>query len=176
MTSTTKTPSESSNTVYFWRPQDNNSFLSQWYPSPFTHEGTTYATAEMWMMIQKAKLFKDEEIASKMAATNDPKEHQALGRKVRNYDGKLWDENKLRIVEEGSYLKFTTSAGLKPLLLATGDRELVEASPVDKIWGIGFGEKDAEENRKYWSQNLLGIALMNARTKIQEEEANEKKA
>jgi hypothetical protein len=52
--------STQSDTVYFWRPQDHNGFMSQWYPSPFLHEGIKYATAEMWMMIQKAKLFKDE--------------------------------------------------------------------------------------------------------------------
>jgi predicted NAD-dependent protein-ADP-ribosyltransferase YbiA (DUF1768 family) len=51
---------EPSNFVWFWHPHENNGIYSQWYPSPFTHEGITYATAEMWMMIQKAKLFKDE--------------------------------------------------------------------------------------------------------------------
>lgn len=46
--------------VYFWKPDQGNGFLGQWYPSPFVHEGETYATAEMWMMVQKARLFGDE--------------------------------------------------------------------------------------------------------------------
>jgi hypothetical protein len=53
-------PTDLSGAVYFWHPEDNNGFMSQWYDSPWTHEGTTYSTAEMWMMVQKAKLFKDE--------------------------------------------------------------------------------------------------------------------
>jgi predicted NAD-dependent protein-ADP-ribosyltransferase YbiA (DUF1768 family) len=64
-----------------------------------------------------------------MAATTDPKEHKALGRKVKNFDRKLWDEHKLRIVEEGNYWKFSRSEDakrLKSMLLATGDREIVE--------------------------------------------------
>lgn len=117
--------------VYFWRPHDANGFMSQWYKSPFEHEGITYQTAEMWMMIQKAKLFEDEEIAVKMAKTTDPKEHKALGRKVKGFDKNVWDREKSRIVEEGSWLKFTKAengAELRKLLLDTGEKELVEAS------------------------------------------------
>jgi ribA/ribD-fused uncharacterized protein len=174
--SSSEAPAEG--TVYFWNPDGNNGYMSQWEPSPFTHEGITYATAEMWMMIQKAKLFKDDEIASQMAATTDPKIHKALGRKVRGYDGKIWDQQKLRIVEEGNWWKFTSgerAEELKVLLLATGEKELVEASPFDRIWGVGFGEKNADENRKRWGQNLLGIALMNVRKRIREEEGKEEK-
>jgi ribA/ribD-fused uncharacterized protein len=115
--------------VYFWRPQDPNGFMSQWYTSPFTHEGITYHTAEMWMMVQKAKLFKDEETAAMMEKTTDPKKHKALGRKVKAFDKDVWDREKERIVEEGSWLKFTQSENrkqLRELLLATGEKELVE--------------------------------------------------
>jgi len=117
--------------VYFWRPQDPNGFMSQWYVSPFEHEGVKYETAEMWMMIQKAKLFKDEDIAEQMAKTTDPKQHKALGRKVKDFDKDVWDKEKSRIVEEGSWLKFTQSENkeeLKKLLLDTEEKELVEVS------------------------------------------------
>jgi len=124
-------------------------------------------------MIQKAKLFGDEEIAKRMAATTDPKEHKALGRQARGFDGEKWNESKLRIVEEGNWFKFTDSKDaeeLKKQLLATGEREIVEASPMDKIWGIGYGAKNAEKNREKWGQNLLGIALMNVRKRLIEQE------
>lgn len=117
--------------VYFWRPHDPNGFMSQWYTSPFEHEGIKYETAEMWMMIQKAKLFKDEDIADKMTQTTDPKQHKALGRKVKDFDKDVWDKEKSRIVEEGSWLKFTQSENkdeLKKLLLDTGEKEIVEVS------------------------------------------------
>jgi predicted NAD-dependent protein-ADP-ribosyltransferase YbiA (DUF1768 family) len=122
-----------------------------------------------------------------MAATTDPKTHKALGRKVKGFDGKVWDQNKLGIVEEGNYWKFSKSEdaeNLKLLLLSTGEREIVEvslifvlylvadsvqASPLDRIWGIGFGKENAEKNRHKWGQNLLGIALMNVRRRLREE-------
>lgn len=133
--------------VFFWHAEGENGHFGQWYYAPWEHAGIRYETAEMWMMVQKAKLFKDEvhfscstssrkysqhfmqDIASQMAATTDPKTHKALGRKVRSFDGKIWDQHKLRIVEEGNYWKFTVSedaANLKQLLLDTGDREIVE--------------------------------------------------
>jgi ribA/ribD-fused uncharacterized protein len=77
--------------VYFWKPADGNGYLGQWYPSQFTHEGDTYATTEMWMMVSKAKLFGDEGIAKSMLRTSDPKVHKALGRKVQGFDGAKWD-------------------------------------------------------------------------------------
>jgi ribA/ribD-fused uncharacterized protein len=58
---------------------------------------------------------------------------------------------------------------LRGLLLATGERELVEASPSDRIWGVGYVEKDAGRNRVKWGQNLLGKALMEVRGRIREE-------
>src|SRR6266480_229839 len=130
--STTSDPVEvpaSDTTVYFWRPQDLNGFMSQWYTSPFTHEGITYHTAEMWMMVQKAKLFNDEETAEKMLRTTEPKQQKGLGRMVKSFDKADWDREKERIVEEGSWMKFTQSENvetLKALLLATGEKEIVE--------------------------------------------------
>jgi hypothetical protein len=84
-------PTDPAGPVYFWKPAEGNGYLGQWYPSEFTHAGDTYATAEMWMMVQKARLFGDEEIAKQMLGTVDPKAHRALGRKVEGFDGEKWD-------------------------------------------------------------------------------------
>lgn len=125
------------------------------------------------MMHQKAILFNDEESASKILQTDDPKTCQELGRQVKNYNASIWNENKLNIVTEGSYHKFAHSTlqndDLKSKLLATGNRPLVEASPVDRVWGVGFGAQDAEDNRAEWGENLLGIALEAARQRIRTE-------
>jgi ribA/ribD-fused uncharacterized protein len=86
--------------------------------------------------------------------------------------------DKLRIVEEGNYHKFTISEdaeSLRAMLLATGERELVEASPMDRIWGVGFAADNAGQNRVRWGQNLLGKALMNVRAKLREETKREGK-
>lgn len=91
---TPSTTSPDSNPVYFWRPhEEGTGYLGQWYPSPFSISGDTYATCEMWMMVQKARLFGDEAVAREMLQTSDPKAHKALGRKVRGFDGGVWDES-----------------------------------------------------------------------------------
>jgi ribA/ribD-fused uncharacterized protein len=97
--STTTTTTPSPRPLYFWRPHtEGTGYLSQWYPSPFpissTHYATHYATAEMWMMVQKARLFGDEETAAQMLSTEDPKVHKALGRKVRGFQEGKWDARK----------------------------------------------------------------------------------
>jgi ribA/ribD-fused uncharacterized protein len=94
MPTTTSTPSPPSRPVYFWRPnEEGTGYLGQWYPSPFTVSGDTYATCEMWMMVQKARLFGDEDIAKQMLQTTDPKTHKDLGRLVENFDNAVWDES-----------------------------------------------------------------------------------
>ncbi|KAL5377967.1 hypothetical protein DPSP01_009413 [Paraphaeosphaeria sporulosa] len=177
--SQSQSQSQKTGPVYFWKPQDGHGYLGQWFWSPWTYEGDTYKTAEMWMMVGKARLFGDEDVARDILAADDPREQRALGRKVRNFDEKVWDKNKVRIVEEGNYLKFTISEdaeSLRAMLLATGERELVEASPMDRIWGVGFAEKNAGVNRARWGQNLLGRALMNVRRRLSEENTRKEKA
>ncbi|EME88583.1 uncharacterized protein MYCFIDRAFT_85030 [Pseudocercospora fijiensis CIRAD86] len=147
--------------IYFWREfTEPHGFMSQWYlPSPFTVQGITYQTAEMWMMIEKNPDFLETR-TSKIGKIGEG------GLRERG----RWDENKSRIVEEGNFYKFSENEGLKKKLLETGERELVEASPNDRIWGIGFGEEDAEENRGRWGENRLGVALMNVRRRLREGE------
>ncbi|KAL2067132.1 hypothetical protein VTL71DRAFT_1556 [Oculimacula yallundae] len=168
--------------IYFWREYGSPfSYLSQWYPSPFTVSGTdiTYTTAEQYMMHQKAILFNDAEIALKILSSTSPKEQKSLGRQVSNFDDVVWKENRERIVEEASYWKFKIGkdegilkgegVSLIDRLLGTKEREIVEASPRDRIWGVGFGEKNAEKRRADWGLNLLGKAIMEARKKLREE-------
>lgn len=137
------------------------------------------------MMHQKALLFGDAPIAAKILQTTSPKEQKSLGRKVKNFKESTWSLHRSRIVEEGSYLKFKYGADkgqleskgltLKARLLQTGERELVEASPMDRVWGIGFTERWAEERRGEWGLNLLGKALAKARERLRTEEEAEKK-
>ncbi|KAG0649861.1 Riboflavin biosynthesis intermediates N-glycosidase [Hyphodiscus hymeniophilus] len=163
--------------IFFWREHGHEyGFLSQWYLSPFHAEDKSivFQTAEQYMMYQKAVLFSDPETGAEILNTESPREQKALGRQVQNFDNEVWLENRERIVEDGSFYKFVNAVmegeDLKQILLGTGDRELVEASPMDKIWGIGFEEKNAERQRARWGLNLLGKALMRARERIREEE------
>lgn len=139
--------------------------FSQWYPSPFVADKVIYKTAEHWMMAAKARLFNDNESLEKILQCDTPKAAKALGRKVKGFDPVTWETNCYGIVIEGNKLKFSQNNGFKNYLLATGDKVIVEASPVDTIWGIGLTEDSKQANNPHsWrGRNLLGFALMEVR-------------
>ncbi len=151
--------------IYFW-----GSVYSQWYSSEnqIEENNIIFNNAEKYMMYHKALLFKDLDIANQILALNNAKKIKALGRKIKNFDEDIWNKNKEDIVTQASYLKFTQNADLLDVMLKDKNLKLVEASPVDKIWGIGlhFDDKDVEEETKWQGQNLLGKCLMKARAKI----------
>lgn len=160
--------------LFFWGHQPSKdgritaSCFSQWWPAPFTVEGMRYPTAEHWMMAKKALLFEDRETASRILEAGSPKQAKQLGREVRGFDEEKWDAAKRRIVDEGSFHKFDQNTALKEFLVSTGDAVLVEASPVDRIWGIGLSADDKRAaNPLLWrGENLLGFALMQARERL----------
>lgn len=142
--------------TFFWK-----GWPCQWFPSQFEEEGRTYNCTEQYMMAEKAKLFGDEEIREKILNSEDPRIIKAFGRKVSNFNQKIWDENKFKIVVRGNFLKFSQNPSLKSKLLATKGTKMVEASPLDAIWGIGLDVKAAlSKDPETWpGQNLLGKAL-----------------
>ncbi|MEV0182848.1 NADAR family protein [Streptomyces sp. NPDC050625] len=162
--------------LHFWghRPRPDGrigaSCLSQWWPSPFVVDGVAYATAEHWMMAGKSRLFGDAEAERRILAAGHPSEAKKAGRLVRGFDEAIWERERFRIVVEGSVHKFTAHADLRGFLLGTGNRVLVEASPVDRVWGIGLAADDeaAMHPERWRGPNLLGFALMEARERIAE--------
>ena len=140
----------------------DKSCLSQWYPAAFEVGEHCYATAEHYMMAQKALLFGDEAVFERVLQAAHPKEVKALGRQVRHYQQDEWEAQRFSIVKAANLAKFSQHADLQAFLLATGKQVLVEASPVDKIWGIGMAEDHPQiENPAMWQGlNLLGFALM----------------
>lgn len=160
--------------LHFWghRPRPDgrvgSSCLSQWWPSPFVVGGVTYATAEHWMMAGKARLFADAEAEKRVLAAGHPSVAKKAGRLVRGFDEAIWERERFRIVVEGSVHKFAAHADLREFLLGTGDRVLVEASPVDRVWGIGLAATDeaAGDPERWRGPNLLGFALMEARERL----------
>ncbi|KXH56576.1 hypothetical protein CSAL01_03410 [Colletotrichum salicis] len=172
--------------IYFWRETGQEGYLSQWWTSnPFTQSPSpslsspssssatpiTFKTAEHYMMHAKALLFTDPSVARSVLKADHPRKVKALGRKVHNFNEAVWNENRERIVREGNLLKFRSAPGLRRQLLATGERELVEASPMDRIWGIGFAPgKAVGVDRDRWGLNLLGKILMEVRGVLRDEE------
>ncbi|MEU3982250.1 NADAR family protein [Streptomyces sp. NPDC026672] len=144
------------------------SCLSQWWPSPFVVDGVRYATAEHWMMAAKARLFRDPEGERRVLAAGHPAEAKKAGRLVRGFDEAVWRRERFGAVVEGSVHKFSSDPELREFLLGTGERVLVEASPMDRIWGIGLAaDHEAAEAPERWrGANLLGFALMEARERL----------
>jgi ribA/ribD-fused uncharacterized protein len=140
--------------------------LSQWFEAPFTVEGVRYPTAEHWMMAEKARIFGDDAALAQILAARTPGEAKALGRSVRDFDDHEWNRRRFAVVLGGSLEKFRQHPELAAWLLATGDRVLVEASPRDRVWGIGRGASGAEDVATWRGQNLLGFALGEARDRL----------
>jgi ribA/ribD-fused uncharacterized protein len=174
--------------VFFFREEDANyKELSQWYKCAFTvpassldylttaiaHATPTlsFSSAEQYMMYCKAAFFNDPGTAAAILRTSSPRKQKSLGRKVEGFDAARWDAVREEVVERGNRAKFAQVPHCRAVLLGTQERELHEASPFDRVWGIGFGEADALRSRKAWGQSLLGKALMRVRTWLREEEA-----
>lgn len=160
--------------LFFWghRPQTGGTTgpgcLSQWWPASFTVDGVVYATAEHWMMAGKARLFRDEQALAAVLAAPGPKAAKAAGRSVRGFDEKAWAAARFDLVVAGNLAKFRQNPELRAFLTATAPKVLVEASPRDRIWGIGMsaGHQDASLPSRWRGTNLLGFALMNMRDSL----------
>ncbi len=160
--------------LFFWGHQPSKdgtvtkSCFSQWWEVEFKVKDEVFKTAEHWMMAEKAHIFNDNEIRKKILNVHHPHDAKKLGRQVKNFDPVIWNEHKFDIVVEGNYHKFSQHKGLQEFLLNTKNRILVEASPRDRIWGIGMGEKNEKvHNPNLWrGQNLLGFALMEVRDQL----------
>jgi ribA/ribD-fused uncharacterized protein len=142
--------------------------FSQWHRCTFVVGGNTFGCAEQFMMHGKAVLFGDADVAVQILAADHPRTHKALGRKVRGFDDAIWRRERERIVLDGNRAKFTQNAALKDVLFATRGTLLVEASPYDRIWGIGLAatSPDAKDPAKWRGQNLLGKILTRLRDEL----------
>ena len=142
--------------------------FSQWTKTEFRTDGVLYNTAEQYMMAQKALLFNDTEALNKIMHSDDPKSQKAFGRKVKNFNAAKWNQYAESIVYDANMAKFTQSPELLDILFETEGTTLVEASPYDKIWGIGMGKNDPRAlNRDTWlGTNWLGEILTEVRNEI----------
>ncbi|XP_063414875.1 uncharacterized protein LOC134696847 [Mytilus trossulus] len=159
---------------FFWK---SHSPYSQWYLSDFTVDGITFNCTEQFMMYSKAKLFKDKETASEILAEHEPREHKRLGRQVKNFDQNTWDDNCMDIVIRGNKAKFEQNEDLMTTILKTFPKTLAEASPFDRIWGIGLSADDPRAlNKETWKgKNLLGHALTKIRDRFVEKKEKVKR-
>jgi ribA/ribD-fused uncharacterized protein len=158
----------------FWGHQPNadgtvgKSCFSQWFEAGFELDGQHYRTAEHYMMAEKARLFGDLETRALVLMCRTPAEAKKLGRGVRGFEDRDWEAARYGIVVRANLAKFSQNPALRDFLLNTGNRVLVEASPVDPIWGVGLAANDpmAMNPRQWKGLNLLGFALMEVRAQL----------
>lgn len=153
---------ETAHFVLFWKPP---AVFSQWTAATFEVDGVSYGCTEQFMMAEKARLFGDEAVRARILATTSARQQKALGRQVAGYIDETWERERFAIVVRGNEAKFSQNPAMLQVLLATGDKTLVEASPYDRIWGIGRGPDDpkALEPAEWRGLNLLGKALESVR-------------
>jgi ribA/ribD-fused uncharacterized protein len=163
--------------LFFWghQPERDGGIgagcLSQWWAAPFTADGLEFASAEHYMMWREATLFDDPVMAERILTAPHPHAAKALGGRVARFDQQTWDKHRLPIVVAGNLAKFGQHATLSTFLLGTGERVLVEASPIDRIWGIGLTRDDpaATDPHRRQGLNLLGFALMQVRERLRQQ-------
>lgn len=148
---------------FFW-----DGVFSQWYPSKFKENGIEFNCAEQYMMYHKALVFEDSNTVSSILMTKNPRAQKSLGRSIKNFSDEVWDKHKIEVVTQGNWLKFSRNPEYAKFLLDTGDLTIVEASPYDKIWGIGLAEDDprALDESQWKGQNLLGKCIMTVRDRL----------
>jgi len=146
----------------------DGSCLSQWFPCSFVIDLQTYASAEHYMMAEKARLFRDEEALARVVAARTPAEAKAIGREVQRFDPAAWSAARFAAVVRGNVAKFGQREDLAAFLRSTRGKVIVEAAPRDRVWGIGMGASnpDARIPARWRGLNLLGFALMATREEI----------
>ncbi len=150
---------------FYGHRREPDGVFSQWWPCGFEVDGQPYATAEQFMMAGKARLFGDADALAAILAEPDPAACKRLGRRVRGFDEQVWARARFELVVAGNAAKFGQSDHLRAILFATGDAILVEASPRDRVWGIGLAASSplASDPATWRGKNLLGFALVKTR-------------
>lgn len=156
------------NIICFHNPNEENGYLSNWYPSLFEEGNVEFSSMEQFMMYRKAICFCDEVIAKRILFTDDVAEIKSLGREVSNYDEHVWNGVRQIVVYEGLLAKFSQNQDLKDRLKDTGGAVLAECAVKDLIWGTGLSMKDPNrfDMSKWRGQNLLGYTLMMVRERL----------
>lgn len=154
--------------ICFHNPNEENGYLSNWYPSDFSVGGITFSSMEQYMMYKKAVCFNDEKVATQILETKDASRIKALGRVVSRYNENIWGGIRQIVVYKGLLEKFRQNEDLKEKLLKTGKSVLAECAVKDVIWGIGLSMKDPDRFMiaKWKGKNQLGYTLMMVREEL----------
>lgn len=154
---------------YFFRPYGQDGYLSNFYKTDFEKDGNKYNCSEQAFMYAKCLMFDptNSGLLREILNETNPGKIKKLGRSVKNFDDVKWNENKYKIMLECCRAKFNQNDKIKQMLCETNEEILYEASPYDKIWGIGYNKEKAEKiSPDMYGENLLGKVLMEIREMI----------
>lgn len=156
-------PSDSDGYIFFWKIGQPNDIYSNWYPAWFVVEGVRYETSEQYIMAKKALLLGDTRAYNKIMGTADPAEAKKYGREAKDYTGKLglWPQVRFDVAFNANFAKFTQNPDLCYEMMESGNAHFAEASPVDKVWGIGLDADNplAQQQYEWQGNNLQGLVL-----------------
>ena len=138
---------------------------SNFYPHAFFYRGVKLPTSEHHLMREKARLMGDEHAMALIKAAPTALAAKRLGRKVKPWNQGLWDDNCDQIMEDILEAKFNSTSAMREYILGI-EGHFYEASPKDKVWGIGIGVQQAMAGVPHNGQNKLGLALDRARARI----------
>ena len=156
--------------VLFW-----DGWPSQWHPARFVVDGVGYNCCEQYMMAEKARVFGDDAALAEVLSATLPREQKAIGRRVKHFDAGVWKDVCRGVVYAGNLARFSQDPEMRRTLLATGDKTIVEASPTDRIWGIGLARDNplARDPARWRGTNWLGVALVQVRESLKARDAGQ---
>lgn len=157
--------------IFFHKPEEENGFLSNLYPSEFRYMDMQFENAEQYLTYMKAHICGDEEMEEKVMQGEEPRLIRRMRRRMdqeNEISQKLWPEIRQEVARWGVRQKFLQNQALQEELLATNYALLAEASDANEVWAIGL---PMEEYKKYkpgnWKgQNLMGKVLMDVRREL----------
>lgn len=159
-----------SNYIFFWGEKNNFGFLSNFFPTEFEDGGVKFICSEQYFMKKKQELFDstNSSLAELILSSTEPRQIKQFGRMVKNFNEEVWSEHKYQIMYLAVKNKFLGNPELAKRLIDTGDKILVEASPYDRIWGIGMPATAAVKipESDWPGENLLGQILMEVRDEL----------
>ncbi|MBB1509960.1 NADAR family protein [Tessaracoccus sp. MC1756] len=148
--------------------QVDNGCLSEHYPAPFESDGELFRTVEHYIAWRKATLFGDKHSAQRVLRAEAPTTARAIGRTVRPFNDEVWKSHRFDVAVAANVAKFAADPQLADHLRSTGRSVLVNASPIDRVWGIGLSADDpaAQDPTRWPGLNIQGFALMEARRRL----------
>lgn len=162
-----------SNHVFFWGGIFSNWEIAE-FDAEIGGEKCHFYNSEQYFMYIKALTFGDNKIAKEILDKGmNPKVAKELGRKVKNYNDKVWNDKRYQVMVDANMLKFKQNGNLLKELLSEKyeGKHFCEASPKDRIWGVGLSENDPliDDEKNWLGTNLLGKVLDEVREKILKE-------